>query len=318
VTLLVAVHASSENWTPARWRTRLAERLPGRRIALWPDDAVDPSSVRYVAAWKPPPGLLATFPNLEVVFNLGAGVDALLQDPRLPDVPIVRVATDDLTNRMSEYVLMHTLMIHRQQRYLDDCQRRGFWTPRDQWAANALRVGVMGLGVIGADAARKLALVGFDVAGWSRSPKSIEGIACFAGDAGLAPFLARTDVLVALLPLTPDTRGVLDRRLFADLARDGRLGGPWLINAGRGGLHVEEDVLAALDDGTLLGAVLDVFATEPLPPEHPFWGHPKVTVTPHNAADSDAEAISAYVAAQIVRHEAGGALANLVDRRHGY
>jgi glyoxylate/hydroxypyruvate reductase A len=318
MTLLVVVNAISDNWTPERWRDRFAARMPGRTVALWPHETVDPAKVRYVAAWKPPQGLLATFPKLEVVFNLGAGVDAILADTTIPDVPLVRVATGDLTNRMSEYVLLHVLMVHRRQRELDEAQRRAEWDPRDQWAAKDLRVGVMGLGVIGADAATKLRMLGFDVAGWSRSPKTIDGIRCFAGEDELPAFLARTDVLVVLLPLTPETRGILDRDLFAQLARDGRIGGPVLINAGRGGLQVEADILAALDDGTLHAATLDVFEVEPLPGDHPFWRHPKVTVTPHNAADSDAQAITDYVAEQIAAHEAGRPLQNVVDRMTGY
>jgi glyoxylate/hydroxypyruvate reductase A len=318
VTLLVVVQGGSDNWSPARWRDRFAARLPGRRVALWPADELDPAEVRYVAAWKPPLGLLATFPKLEAVFNLGAGVDALLADPSLPAVPIVRVATGDLTARMAEYVLLHVLIAHRRQRELDACQAREHWSPKDQWAAKDLRVGVMGLGVIGADSAKKLAMVGFDIAGWSRSPREVEGVRRFAGADGLGPFLARTDVLVCLLPLTEDTRGMLNGKLFAGLARDGKLGAPALINAGRGGLQVEADILAALDDGTLGHATLDVFETEPLPPGHPFWQHPKVTVTPHNAADSDPDAISAYVARQIERHERGEPLENVVDRRVGY
>lgn len=318
VTLLVVVDATSDNWTPERWGERFARELPERRVAVWPGDTVDPEDVRYAAVWKPPAGLLATYPKLEAVFNLGAGVDAVLADPGLPDVPLVRVATEDLTHRMSEYVLLHVLIAHRRQRFLDACQRERIWSPKDQWAAKDLRVGVMGLGVIGEDAARKLAMMGFDVAGWSRTPRAIDGIRCFAGKDGLRPFLARTDVLVVLLPLTPDTRGILDRELFAALARDGRLGGPVVINAGRGGLQVEADILAALDDGTLHSVTLDVFEVEPLPADHPFWHHPKVTVTPHNAADSDAEAISAYVARQIEAHEAGHGLANVVDRKTGY
>src|SRR5436853_25917 len=155
-------------------------------------------------------------------------------------------------------------------------------------------------------------------AGSSSTWKSIPGIKGFAGDSQLSEFLARTDVLVCLLPLTPATRGILNRRTFSKLARDGKLGGPVIINAGRGGLQVEDDILAALDDGTLLAATLDVFHTEPLPPESPFWTHPKVTLSPHNAADTDPDAISLYVAEQIARHERGEPLANVVDRSTGY
>jgi glyoxylate/hydroxypyruvate reductase A len=176
----------------------------------------------------------------------------------------------------------------------------------------------MGLGVLGADAARKLKVMGFDVAGWSRSPKNLDGIVTFSGDDGLASFLARTDILVSLLPLTAETRGILNEALFAKLARDGRLGGPILVNAGRGGLQGEADIIASLDDGTLKAATLDVFETEPLPADSPLWTHPAVTVTPHNAAASEANAISAYIAEQIRRFESGEPLENVVKRDLGY
>jgi glyoxylate/hydroxypyruvate reductase A len=319
VTVLVVVNAISDNWGPERWRERFVARMPERRVALWPHDTVDPAEVRYIAAWKPPQGLIATFPQLKVVFNLGAGVDAILADRSMPaGVPLVRVATGDLTNRMSEYVLLHVLMAHRRQRELDAAQREGHWLPKEQYAAKDMRVGVMGLGVIGADAAKKLVILDFDVAGWSRSRKSIEGVRCYAGADELPAFLGRTDILVVLLPLTPDTRGILNRDLFGKLARDGKLGAPVLINAARGGHQVEADIIAALDDGTLLSATLDVFEQEPLPSGHPLWRHPKVTVTPHNAADSDADAITEYVVAQIEAFEAGKPLGNVVDRRMGY
>jgi glyoxylate/hydroxypyruvate reductase A len=316
--LAVLVSGGTENWAPERWRERFRRIYPDRPVALIPDDAIDPALVRYATVWKPRPGALAAFPNLAIIFNLGAGVDAVVADTTLPDVPLVRVAVDDLTQRMTEYVVMHVLMHHRRQGYYAESQRKGIWAPKLQWAASALRVGVMGLGVLGRDAAEVLARLGFDVAGWSSTQKSIPGVACFAGADGYRRFLARTDVLVCLLPLTPDTRGILNRRTFEGLARDGKLGGPVLINAGRGGLQVEDDILAALDDGTLAAATLDVFATEPLPPDSRFWSHPKVTLSPHNAADTDADAISRYVADQIAAFERGEKLANVVDRKTGY
>jgi glyoxylate/hydroxypyruvate reductase A len=316
--LALLITGGTENWSPPRWRQRFTAVCPDRQVALLPADRIDPEAVRYAAVWKPVPGTLKAFPNLAAIFNLGAGVDALMADASLPDVPIVRVADADLTGRMTEYVVMHVLIHHRHQRYVDACQRDRLWEPPAQRAATALRVGVMGLGVLGRDAAEVLRRIGFDVAGWSRSRKDIAGMATFAGEAELAPFLARTDILVCLLPLTPATKGILNRRTFSLLACDGALGGPVVINAGRGGLQVEADLLAALDDGTLAAATLDVFATEPLPAESPFWSHPKVTVSPHNAADTDPDAISVYVAEQIARHERGEALQNLVDRRLGY
>jgi glyoxylate/hydroxypyruvate reductase A len=176
----------------------------------------------------------------------------------------------------------------------------------------------MGLGTLGAHAADALRRFGFQVAGWSRSRRQIDGVDCFHGSQQLDAFLSRTDILVCLLPLTPDTLHILDRKLFAKLHRNSPLGAPVLINAGRGGLQNETDILACLDDGTLGAASLDVYATEPLPPDSPFWTHPKVILTPHNAADTDPDEISKYVAQQIERFEAGGALENVVDRRRGY
>ena len=316
--LALLITGGTENWAPQRWRERFRRVCPDRTVALTPDDPLDPAAVRFAAVWKPKPGALAAYPNLAVIFNLGAGVDAVVADKTLPNVPLVRVAVDDLTRRMTEYVVMHVLMHHRRQRYYEASQRARVWAPKLQWAASALRVGVMGIGVLGRDAAQVLLRIGFDVAGWSSTTKSIPGIRCYAGEAELAAFLARTDVLVCLLPLTPGTRGILCRRTFAGLARDGALGGPVIINAGRGGLQVEDDILACLDDGTLAAATLDVFATEPLPADSPFWSHPKVTLSPHNAADTDPDAISVYVAEQIAAFERGEPLKNVVDRKVGY
>jgi glyoxylate/hydroxypyruvate reductase A len=316
--LALLITGGTENWAPGRWRERFRRVCPGRPVALLPDDTIEPDTVRYAAVWKPKPGMLGDFPKLEVIFNLGAGVDAVVADLTLPPVPLVRVAVDDLTRRMTEYVVMHVLMHHRRQGYYAESQRNKVWAPKLQWAARDLRVGIMGLGVLGRDAAEVLARIGFDVAGWSGSWKAIPGIKCFAGESQLGEFLTRTDVLVCLLPLTQDTRGILNRRTFAKLARDGKLGGPVIVNAGRGGLQNEADLLAALDDGTLLAATLDVFHAEPLPPDSPFWTHPKVTLSPHNAADTDPDAISLYVADQIARHERGEPLQNLVDRKAGY
>lgn len=322
-TLVVSIDGAAENWSPEAWHRRFTARLPGHRVVLWPDDRIDPASVAYMAVWKPPAGLVARFPKLEAVFNLGAGVDAILADPTVPaGVPLVRVVNPDLTGRMTEYIVLHVLMHHRRQRKLDRAQMAADWNPKDQWPARDVRVGILGLGELGIDAGEVLSRIGFQVAGWSRSPKHVPDIACYhghgAGPTGLDAFLGRTDILVALLPLTPDTRGILARPLFEKLARDGRLGAPVLINAGRGGLQVEADILSSLDDGTLGAATLDVFVREPLPADHPFWRHPKVTVTPHNAADSSPDAISDYIVEVLTRYERGDGLVNVVDRTRGY
>ena len=317
-TLALLIHGGTENWSPARWKRRFDEVCGDRRVWLLAEGNGDPADVHYAAVWKPAPGELAAFPNLRVIFNLGAGVDALMADTSLPKVPLVRVAVGDLTHRMTEYVVLHVLMHHRQELYLRASQREKRWQPKFQWPASAISVGIMGLGTLGSDAADALRRLGFRVGGWSNSPKAIAGIECFHGKGELDAFLQRTDILVCLLPLTPDTRHILNRDLFTRLNRTCPIGAPVVINAGRGGLQNEADILACLDDGTLGAASLDVYAKEPLPSDSPFWTHPKVMLTPHNAADTDPDEISRYVARQIARYEAGGALENLVDRARGY
>ncbi|MGL4557413.1 MAG: 2-hydroxyacid dehydrogenase [Afipia sp.] len=316
--LALLISGGTDNWAPDRWKLRFSQKLKDRDIALLPTDRANPDLVHYAAVWKPEPGLLRTFPNLKAIFNLGAGVDAVLQDPLLPTVPLVRVADDDLTSRMTEYIVMHTLMHHRQQAYLADCQARRVWAPRLQWPARAVRVGLLGMGVLGRDAAIALRDIGFQVAGWSKSARSIEGIQCYSGPGQLNAFLARTDILVVLLPLTSETRGFLARDLFMKLASDGPLGGPVVINAGRGGLQSEKDIIACLEDGTLKAVTLDVFEREPLPSDSPLWTHPAVTISPHNAADTDPDSIASYVTTQILNFEAGQPLQNVVDRQRGY
>jgi glyoxylate/hydroxypyruvate reductase len=316
--LALLINGDSENWSVERWKRRFDEVCKDRPVLQLPGAAFDPADVHYAAVWKPAPGELAAFPNLRVIFNLGAGVDALVADQSLPKVPLVRVSVGDLTDRMTEYVVLHVLMHHRQELYLRACQREKRWDPKFQWPASAISVGIMGLGTLGADAAEALKRLGFRVSGWSKSPKQMDGIECFHGQAQLEPFLRGTDILVCLLPLTPDTRHILNRGLFSKLNRNSPLGAPVLINAGRGGLQNEADILACLDDGTLGAASLDVYATEPLPADSPFWTHPKIVLTPHNAADTDPDEISKYVAHQIERFEAGGALENVVDPARGY
>lgn len=315
MTLLIA----ADGWDAEAWRDRFRAQLPGMAV-VGVRDAFDRGQVRYVARWRQPPGVLRDLPNLRTVFSLGAGVDHILSDPDLPPhVPVVRLVDDDLRERMSEYVVMHCLMHLRQQHRYEAQRRTRAWDDdRMQPAAREIRVGIMGLGVLGLDAARKLQIMGFDVAGWSRGAKNLPDMKAFSGEAGLGPFLARTDILVTLVPLTPQTRGIIDRRLLGGLARDGRLGGPVLVNPGRGGLQVEKDILAMLDDGSLKAASLDVFETEPLPETSPFWSHPAVFVTPHNAAMSEPEAVARYVARQIEAIEAGRTPEGLVDRASGY
>jgi len=301
---------------PALWIDALKAAGPEIEIRQWPDTGPG-EEIAYALLWNPPQELFRSLSGLKVVFSLGAGVDHLLRAPGLPPgLPLVRVAEPDLTSRMSEYVVLQVLMHHRRQRAYDELQRHREWRPLPQRAAAQVRVGVMGLGVLGQDAAAKLRTLGFQVAGWSRTAKSLEGIDCFAGDSGLVPFLNCSEILVCLLPVTEHTRGILNRSLFDELAAGET--GPVLINAGRGALQVEEDIIAALETGTLRAATLDTFVREPLPPKSPLWSHPDITVTPHIAATSDPGAIADFVIGQIRRFESGGKLESLVDRDRGY
>ncbi|MER2604420.1 MAG: glyoxylate/hydroxypyruvate reductase A [Siculibacillus sp.] len=315
MSLLVAIR----HWTPELWLERFRRLAPDMTV-VDAREAFDPEEVRFAAVWRPEPGLLARLPKLEAIFNLGAGVDALMGDPTLPDVPIVRIVDPDLTARMTEWVVMNVLMHHRRAGDHAAAQARGEWRSIRQPAARAVGVGIMGLGVLGRDAAEVLTRLGFRVSGWSRGRQAITGVECFAGAGELDAFLAQSDILVVLLPATTETRGMLNRALFTKLKRDNHMDGPVLINAGRGALQVEADILAALDDGTLAAASLDVFETEPLPATSALWRHPKVTITPHCAADSDADALGQRILSGIRALERGEALdpAHIVDRTRGY
>ena len=293
---------------------------PDRDVRAYPDVG-DPADIKYALAWRAPFGALATFENLELIVSVGAGVDHLFSDPDLPDVPIVRYVDPDLTARMVQYVVLQTLYHVRRMTEFQSQQRARDWKFLPEPMPGEVRVGIMGIGVLGQACAQALGGLGYQLNGWSRSEKQIDGVTCFAGDAGLTPFLNQTDVLVVLLPFTPATRGILNRSLFEQLSTDGRhhrLPGPVLINAGRGGLQVEADILAALDSGTLYATSLDVFETEPLPSDSPLWAHERVVITPHNAAESANESITRYYLRQIERLEGGLPLENVVDPKVGY
>jgi glyoxylate/hydroxypyruvate reductase len=292
----------------------------GLDIRIWPE-AGRSEDIQYALAWWPPPGVLKTFPNLELIVSVGAGVDHLMQDPELPDVPIVRYVDPDLTGRMVGYIALHVLFHQRRMCEFLELQAKRAWTSLPEPAAQEVRVGIMGLGAMGKASATALAAFGFQLRGWSRTRKHLEGVACFAGDDELDAFLAQTDFLACILPLTPATRGILDRTLISKLSQRGRharLPGPVLINAGRGGLQVEADILAALDAGELYAASLDVFEQEPLPQSSPLWRHPRVVITPHNAAESTSRSIVRYLLRQIRAHQRGEPLEYLVDRTRGY
>lgn len=302
-----------KDWDSEAWLAALAAALPEATFLLWPDQVPDPDAIDYAVVWSPPKGVLAGFAKLKGVLNLGAGVDLVLADDTRPKVPLVRLVDPALTAGMSEYVIHRVLHYHRSMPRYEALQRAWQWRQLPQTEAGGRRVGILGLGTLGGDAAGKLAGLGFNVAGWSRTPKDLAGIACFAGNSQFDEFLARTDILVCLLPLTPETEGILCTGTFARLPR-----GSYLINAARGGHAVEDDIIKALDDGQLAGAALDVFAREPLSAGHPLWSHPGVIVTPHVASVTNISTAAREIATNIRRLEAGETPSGLVDGPRGY
>jgi glyoxylate/hydroxypyruvate reductase A len=302
---------------PGGWNAldRASFASPHFHTLIYKRDDYAPDDIDYVVGFRPRPGFLASLPRLKAVFSLGAGVDGFLKDPDYPrHVPLIRSVDANLAVQMREYVALHVLMIHRHQRFFDAAQRDHAWRQK-MLTRNArdIRVGILGLGTIGAQIAAALRAFDFPVSGWSRSPKDVPGVTSFAGTEVLPDFLKQADILVCVLPLTPETQGILNAGLFAQLPR-----GAYVINVARGQHLVEEDLIAALDSGQLAGAVLDVFQTEPLPPESPIWAHPRITATPHIAGITEPHAALAYVEAGVRRAEAGEPLENVVDLDKGY
>ncbi|MFQ6024595.1 MAG: 2-hydroxyacid dehydrogenase, partial [Acidiferrobacterales bacterium] len=282
--------------------------MPELEVRVWPDRG-NPEEIEYALVWQPLHDALSNLPNLKVIFSLGAGVDHLLKETGLPEgVPIVRMVDPGLSEGMREYVLFHVLRYHRHMLEYEIQQRECRWQELPQTRPGDRRIGIMGLGVLGAEVAQKLTALGFAVAGWSRTAKMIDGVDSFHGRDQLDQFLEHTDILVCLLPLTSETEGILNRRTFAALP-----GGAYVINVARGRHLIEEHLLEALDSEHIAGATLDVFRTEPLPRDHPFWRHPKVTVTPHIASITSPDTGAIPVVENIRRHQKGEPLTNVVD-----
>ncbi|AXU21623.1 glyoxylate/hydroxypyruvate reductase A (plasmid) [Novosphingobium sp. THN1] len=279
----------------------------------WGQDAVDPEAVRYIAAWNAPPEFIAQFPNLEILFSVGAGIDQLPIGALPPQVRVVRMVEQGIITGMAEYVAMACLALHRDLPFFISEQRAGRWSYRHTRLASQSRIGVMGMGELGRAALDVLGPLGFPLSGWSRTAREIAGVACFAGKDQLDAFLMQADILVCLLPLTDETRGILCRETFAKMPV-----GSAVINAGRGGHLVADDLIEALDQGQLRAAMLDVTSPEPLPEGNAFYRHPAIFLTPHVAAETRHETAGEVLADNLQRLLAGAPLVGEVDRTRGY
>lgn len=298
---------------PGAWIEALGAAMPDLDVVV--GDAVpDRARIDCALVYKPPPGRLADLPNLRAVFSLAAGVDRLLADPTLPDVPVCRMVEPSLTRTMADFALTVTLRVHRGVDRFERHQRRAHWAYELARLTDETTVAVLGLGAIGGTIAHRLRANGFRVLGWSRSGRPVAGVEdVAAGDEGLERVLAAADIVIAVLPATPATKGLFDARFFARMR-----GGAHFVNLGRGDQLVEAALLRALDAGRVGGATLDVFEEEPLPPDHPFWGHPSVLVTPHVAGSTVPRTGAAVVAENVRRLRSGRPLLHVVDRGAGY
>lgn len=300
-----SVDLDQKSWIPG-----LQVALPDAEVSLWAPGA---PPADYAVVWKPPQQLLDEQPTLKALFNTGAGVDALMQLQLPPTLPVIRLDDAGMSVQMAEYVC-HAVIRHFREfdRYEADT-RAGKWSFRKPHSRLDYPVGILGLGVLGDRVARAVAQFDFPVNGWSRTPKTLPGVQCFAGDTELDAFLAASRIVVCLLPLTPETCDILDAQRLACV----RPGG-YVINVARGAHVVDADLLAALDSGHLAGAMLDVFRTEPLPKDHPFWHHEKITVTPHTSARTLRSESIAQIAGKIAALQRGEPVAGMVDPSRGY
>ena len=295
---------------PEPWLQGLAHALPGADISLWQSGA---PQADYAVVWAPPQQFLDEQPGLKALFNTGAGVDALLKLRLPPSIPVVRLDDAGMAVQMAEYVCHAVVRHFRGFDQYEERMRAGDWAYRPAPRRAQCPVGVMGLGVLGTRVAQALAQFEFPLHGWSRSPKVVDGMRCYSGAGGLNDFLSASRVLVNLLPLTPETENILNRDTLSRLQPGG-----YLVNVARGAHLVDADLLALIDSGHLAGATLDVFRTEPLPAGHPFWQHPKITLTPHTSARTLRSETIAQIAGKIAALQRGEAVAGVVDNHRGY
>jgi glyoxylate/hydroxypyruvate reductase A len=295
------------------WIKSLNETLPDEDIRVWPDNVGDPADIDIALVATQKPGTYESLPNLKLVMSLRAGIDDLLAAPVPPAATIARAQEIEGNKMFDETVLMHVLRHHKRMPDIINGQRRSEWVDVDVKTAGERKVGFLGLGLIALSGARLCRDLGFDVAAWTRTPKSEPGIESFHGDDQLDAFLARTEILMNLLPVTARTENILNADLFAKLPKDA-----CIINLGRGEHVVDQDLIDALDSGHLHSATLDVFRTEPLPSDHPFWKHERITVTPHRSRRQRPDMILPQVVENVRRFRAGEELLQVVDRSRGY
>jgi len=294
------------------WQQTLDRLLPAVTITDLMSDAGRASDVALV--WAPPPNALAGLPNLKGIILQGQGVDHMMADSTVPrDIPLVRLVDPDMSNALSHWAIANALDHWRHGPHYREQQRQKNWAPIAQRRSSGGIVGVMGVGAIGSVIAKHFATLGFTVRGWARTARTLDNVEVFAGMDALPAFAEGAEIIISVLPLTPETRGVMNQAFFARLAP-----GAFIINGGRGPQIVDDDLLAALDKGQLGGAALDVFATEPLPQDHTFWAHPKISVWPHVAAQTNPETAAQQVAAAITAMIEGREPANRVDWERGY
>lgn len=294
------------------WKALFAKHAPDIQWRAWPDIG-DPADIDYLAAWQAPDALETVLPNLKVLFALSAGVDQLDLGRLPPALPVVRLLDPGITRGMCEYASFAVLSLHRDMLRYRQQQVARCWQAHVLQPSSSRRIGVMGLGTQAREILKTLKPMGFALSGWARSRHQLPGVECYAGAAQLPAFLSQCDILLCVLPLTEHTHGILDRRLFERLPR-----GAALINMGRGGHLVEQDLLDALDSGQLSGAVIDVLQQEPAPVDHPFWAHPQILLTPHIAAMTQPESAFGVLLDNIRRHQKGEPMLGQIDRSQGY
>ncbi|MBH68251.1 MAG: glyoxylate/hydroxypyruvate reductase A [Rhodospirillaceae bacterium] len=310
---MAAVLFYSPNDSPEEWERGLRNLIPDLDFRAWPDIG-NPLDIEFALVWDFPPGNYKKLKKLRCICSLGQGVDHIFKEPNLPDgAEIMRLVDPWMAQAMSEWMLLNVLRFHRQGLEYEELEKQGKWHVLPPPETSECRVGILGLGELGRDTAKKFASLGFDVAGWSKSPKKLKNVKSFHGDSQLIDFLNRTNILCCLLPLTSETNGIINTQTITQLPF-----GAYIINAGRGQHVVDECLLKALETGHIAGAALDVFNQEPLPPEHPYWAHPKVKVWPHVSAQSNAHSAANQVADAIKKVFAGHSPKNLVRRDRQY